>query len=83
MVQLIDMKVGPTADDATMLNFLIARQMPFIVAATKSDKLNKTERAKALEKIPVPPESVIPFSSLKGEGKDDLWSVIYSCLAGD
>jgi len=83
VVQLIDMKVGPTADDATMLNFLIGRQMPFIVAATKADKLNKTERAKALERIPVPAESVIPFSSLKGEGKDDLWSVIYSCLAGD
>lgn len=81
VVQLIDMKVGPTADDITMLNFLIARELPFVVAATKSDKLNKTERAAALKRIPVPAESVIPFSSLKGEGKDDLWGLICACVA--
>ena len=44
LVQLLDMRHKPTADDRTMLRFLIERQIPFAVALTKCDKLKKTER---------------------------------------
>lgn len=82
VIQLIDMKVGPTSDDITMLNFLAQSAIPFIVAATKSDKLNAGGRAAAIEKIPVPPQFVIPFSSLNGEGKDEIWKRIFDILKG-
>jgi len=80
VVQLIDSRIGPTADDEMMLDFLRASGISYIVVATKIDKLNATERKKNLEAISSHPlisdVSVIPFSSLKKEGKDELWKAI-------
>lgn len=83
IVQLIDIRVGVTADDKMMLDFLTESELPFIIVATKADKPNKTERAKGLEAIashPSVPEGtpIIPFSSLSGEGKNELWQQIIS-----
>lgn len=80
VVQLIDSRIGPTADDEMMMSYLTEAGLPFVVAATKTDKLNATERKKNLEAIAAHPlingTAVIPFSSLKKEGKDELWRVI-------
>ena len=80
VLQLIDSRVGPTKDDEMMLEFLRAAELPFVVVATKIDKLNATERKKNLEAISSHPlilgEKVIAFSSLKGEGKDELWKTV-------
>ena len=82
VLQLVDMRVGPTADDKMMLEWLTASGVPFAVAATKADKLqSKKARAEAMEKIlscPAIPQgtSVIPFSTVNGEGKDELWRLI-------
>ena len=80
VVQLIDSRVGPTADDEMMLGYLSEAGLPYVVVATKTDKLNATERKKNLEAIAAHPlingVDVIPFSSLKKEGKDELWKVI-------
>ena len=82
MLQLIDSRVGPTKDDEMMLEFLSASELPFAVVATKSDKLNATERKKSAELISSHPlikgHTVIFFSSLKGEGKDDVWKTVLS-----
>ena len=82
VLQLIDSRVGPTKDDEMMLEFLRASELPFVVVATKIDKLNATERKKNLEAISNHPlisgEKVIAFSSLKGEGKDELWKTVLS-----
>lgn len=80
VVQLVDSRIGPTKDDEMMLEYLRAAGLPFVVVATKTDKLNATERKKNMEAIAshplIYPEKVIPFSSLKGEGKDELWKAI-------
>ena len=81
VLQLIDMKVGPTQDDLTMLHYLTAAGLPFAVVATKADKLNKTEFAAALASLQSDPalaaaETVIPFSSQTGLGKSEVWSAI-------
>lgn len=81
VLQLVDAKVGVTADDAMMLNYLTEAGLPFLVVATKVDKLNKTERAKALAALrdhpDIPEEmAILPFSSHSGEGKDELWKAI-------
>ncbi len=81
VLQLVDSRVGPTADDEMMLGFLREMQIPFVVVATKIDKLNATERKNNLEAIRNHPliagAPVIPFSSLKGEGKEELWKTIF------
>ena len=80
IVQLIDSRVGPTADDEMMLSFMAEAGLPFVVVATKVDKLNATERKNNLAAIASHPlikdVPVIPFSSLKNEGKDELWKQI-------
>ena len=81
VIQLIDSRVGPTADDEMMLRFLSESGIPFIVVATKCDKLNATERRAATEKLhghpDIPTDTPILFySSLKGEGRADLWKLI-------
>lgn len=80
-LQLVDLKVGLTKDDEAMLDFLVAQDLPFAVVCTKSDKLNKTNRAKNLEAIrnnPKIPEDaeVVAFSSQNGEGVEELWEII-------
>ena len=81
VLQLIDSRIGPTKDDEMMLDYLRAAELPFAVVATKTDKLNATERKKNLAAIEAHPlisgAPVIPFSALKGEGKDELWKVIF------
>lgn len=80
-LQLIDLKVGLTKDDAVMLDFLKEQDLPFAIVATKADKLNKTNREKCIEALhsdsSIPEDAVIiPFSSQNGEGKDELWRII-------
>ena len=84
VVQLVDCRAGITKDDRMMLEWMNATGMYYILVITKIDKLNKTERAKALDEIsndPVIAEGtpIIPFSSLKGEGKLELWREISVC----
>ncbi len=81
VAQLIDMKAGATADDEMMLDYLNATEIPYFIVVTKSDKLNKTERAKSLALLENNPlirkgTKIIPFSSLKNEGKDEVWSTL-------
>ena len=80
VLQLVDSRIPPTADDEMMLDFLRSSQIPYAVVATKTDKLNATERKKNMEALRAHPliadVPLIPFSSLKGEGKDELWKTI-------
>ena len=84
VVQLIDSRAGITRDDAMMLEWMNSSGFPYIVVITKIDKLNKTERAACIEKINADERiaegtPIIPFSSLKGEGKAELWRAIADC----
>ena len=74
VVQLVDLKVGLTADDRMMLEWMRETGVEFFVVATKSDKLNATNRRKSLELLAsdelLQGIDIIPFSALKKEGKD-------------
>ena len=81
IVQLVDSRIGPTKDDEMMFDFLNESEIPYIVVATKSDKLNATERKKSADSLASNPHilkdtPIIFFSSLKGEGKQELWREI-------
>lgn len=85
VVQLMDMRHKPTADDVTMLSFLQATGYDFVVALTKSDKLNKTEYANCLQQMQeampfLPKERIIPFSAKSGDGADALRQIIASYI---
>lgn len=83
VVQLVDSRIGPTKDDVDMLNYLSECGIPHVIAATKCDKLNATERRGSEEAIRSHPavqnaDAVIFFSSKTGAGRDELWSEITS-----
>lgn len=86
VVQLVDMRHKPSEDDYVMMRFLQEAGLPFIVAATKSDKLNKTqynERKNALkEELAEFGDNltILPFSSEKGEGTEELKKIIESVI---
>jgi GTP-binding protein len=44
---IVDARREPTANDLTMQHWLEARDLPYLVAATKWDKLSAGERARA------------------------------------
>ena len=77
IAQLVDSRIGLTADDAAMVEYLNAAEIPYFIIATKVDKLNATERRENLAAIAAhpllaPDTAVIPFSALKGEGRDEV-----------
>lgn len=81
VVQLIDMRHPPSQQDIDMIEYMVQCEIPFVIALTKADKLNKTERMKQLELIcscvtkygNIP---VVPFSATKGDGTQELRALI-------
>lgn len=85
VVQLIDMRHPPTADDIMMMEFLENTGIDFVVVMTKSDKLNKGDYKKRLEKSKdelsfLDSEFIIPFSSQTGENIEKIKAIIESHL---
>ncbi|MGN0527116.1 MAG: ribosome biogenesis GTP-binding protein YihA/YsxC [Acutalibacteraceae bacterium] len=86
VVQLVDMRHKPSEDDYIMMRFLRDTGLPFVVAATKSDKLNKTQynqrKAALKEELAEFGDNliIIPFSSEKGEGTEELKAVIENSI---
>ena len=49
LVQLLDCRHAPSADDLQMLRYLHYHRIPYVVALTKADKLKKSQLAKTQE----------------------------------
>lgn len=84
--QLIDFRHPPTADDVSMVNYLIDGGFPFAVVLTKADKLSKKqreERRKALvAELPCAEDiTTIEFSAETGEGVDKIRAIIEEIAA--
>ncbi len=85
VVQLVDMRHKPSADDYAMISFLQEMQIPFIVACTKADKLKVKEFQKRSTELLSELENVdenviIPFSSQNGLGADKIKQLIENSL---
>ncbi len=81
VIQLLDMRHPPSADDIQMINQLIDAEIPFIIVFTKADKLNKTERLNRMQafakEIPCFEEiHAVPFSAKTFEGLEVLQGII-------
>ena len=88
VLQLIDIRVGLTEDDRMMLGYLDHFEVPYMVVATKCDKLNKTQLNESFCKILSSGAlrantEIILYSSLKGTGRELLWSKIIERSLGE
>lgn len=84
VVQLIDMRHEPTAEDVQMVEYLSKIGLPALFVLTKADKITASKRAahmrRIVDKLGLDEDQVIPFSSLSGEGRDELLESVESLL---
>lgn len=82
--QLIDIRHAPMPADIEMFNWLVKNNLPVLVVATKADKLSKSTVQKNLivikKSLGVPDLNVLPYSSVKNEGRSELLDVIGNVL---
>ncbi|MGI6588383.1 MAG: ribosome biogenesis GTP-binding protein YihA/YsxC [Peptococcia bacterium] len=77
VIQLVDIRHVPTEDDILMQEWLVEQRLPYLVLATKADKLsrNKQLKQKAIIKDVFRLGSDTPlivFSALTGEGREEV-----------
>ena len=84
-LHLVDIRHEPTQDDLKMNAFLRGMQLPFLVIATKADKISRGARMKYLAPIcrglQVQPWQVICASSETKDGRDKILDAIEQALA--
>lgn len=73
---LVDIRHDPTDDDKVMYNYLFQRGIPFLIIATKSDKIAKSKVKNQLRHLSsilkVGMDNVLPVSSQEKKGKEEI-----------
>ena len=85
LVQLLDSRHAPSADDLQMLEYLRYHRIPFIAVLTKADKLKKTQQEQALADFTAQLQlygcrQVFLTSAEKGQGIEEVQQYLAGCL---
>ena len=89
LLLLQDCRRVPSARDLELHRWLVANAVPHAIVLTKADKLKQGELARqsaAVRKAFGPAAAsvrILPFSSLDGSGRKELWKVIADALGRD
>ena len=88
LVQLLDCRHAPSADDLQMLRYLHYHRIPYVVALTKADKLKKSQIAKTQEEFenicrPYGCQKVVLTSGENGYGIPELQAVLNAAVAAE
>ncbi|MFQ5902677.1 MAG: ribosome biogenesis GTP-binding protein YihA/YsxC [Candidatus Binatia bacterium] len=80
-VHILDIRVGPTALDFVMREWLGHYRIFAITVLSKADKLNRAQRQKALKRLGKTPfwqegQPCTLFSAKTGEGRVELWRLV-------
>ncbi|KIL36392.1 GTP-binding protein [Cohnella kolymensis] len=81
VLQLVDFRHPPSAEDQKMYQWLSHYEIPMCVVATKTDKVSRSQwpkHSKIIRQTLGMPGHVplMLFSSETGQGRDELWSLI-------
>jgi len=80
VILIVDSRRGASPDDLALLDWLDYHNIPSLIVLTKADKLSQIERArqkKTLAELPLSSgRSLLFFSAVTGEGKEELWKMI-------
>ncbi len=81
VVQLVDIRHEPTAQDVQMYEYLRHYGLSGVIVATKADKIKRSQLGKSLAVIRktldlTDEDIIIPVSALKHEGQDKLLDVM-------
>lgn len=88
VIQLVDIRHAPSKQDVEMYQYLRHYGLDGIVVATKADKVSRNEMQKCIKQIRTTlklsqDDLVIPVSSLKKTGQEQLIQVMEELLAED
>jgi len=75
---LVDANIPPQPSDKQLLEFLNTHPRPFLVLATKTDRLSGNQLRNSLRDLSqaFPPARILPFSARTGAGRDEIWQEI-------
>jgi GTP-binding protein len=82
-VLITDSRRKPTELDQQMIEWLEARQKPFVIAATKADKLSSNQLRANLSRASGESGSneIVAYSAVTRRGADRLWKLINAHIA--
>ena len=87
IVHLIDLRHEPMKNDKNASEWLMGLNIPYVVVGTKADKISRGKRPAHIAAIrkglmlPAHVPSLI-YSSVTGEGREELWHHVRSVLSG-
>src|SRR5690349_3454528 len=75
---LVDANIPPQASDRQMVEYLKATSRPFLIVATKTDRMSSNELQRAMRSLEAEYADikVMPYSAKNGAGRDELWREI-------
>lgn len=75
---LVDANIPPQASDRQMVEYLKATSRPFLIIATKTDRMSSNELQRAMRSLEAEyvDIKVMPYSAKNGAGRDELWREI-------
>ena len=78
---LIDIRHAPSANDRLMYQWIVDQGYEPVIIATKLDKIKRSQVQKHVKMLKeglglVPGTTVIPFSSVTKQGRDEIWELI-------
>jgi len=81
LVLLVDIRHTPTSDDALMHEWIKNSTLPYVIVATKADKIPRSQLAGKVKDIKSALQvdesiQIIPFSSISRQGRDEIWEKI-------
>jgi len=83
-LSLVDVSVPPQQLDIQLHDWLRHHDRPFLVIATKADRISNNQLRKSLaslsQELGVAPSAIIPFSSKSRTGHAALWSAILEAV---
>lgn len=77
VIQIVDIRHAPSKDDVSMYEWLMSKNLPTLVVATKADKISKGQWLKQLKLLKttmntVPGQEILIFSAETGQGLAEL-----------
>ena len=85
---LVDIRHDPGANDKMMYDWICHNGFDPIIIATKLDKIKRSQLQKQIKAIKQglnvkPGTVVIPFSAETKQGREEIWALVESMMAGD
>jgi GTP-binding protein len=84
-VLIVDLRRGLMDSDMELTAYLQSRGLPFVLTATKADKLTRSQaiiQQEAIKRVAGDAVPIVLFSSRTGEGKKELWKEIKKFIEG-